>query len=197
MDHALLPWRPTLRIDEALLTAWKDRGPCVQTKRVITRCKQTSNLQESLQVCAVYYKFTINTQEADSVYKLCVLCLNVNKIGGSYDKIKATQAISLGVVCLHCTLTTTQMATNSWYFILSLISRLYYGDIYGYEYSLLSYVYFYDCRRIHTHTHCQLCNNTTTKVSLLIPPRSPQKSFIFKNWMFILDQVRTRYQVNT
>lgn len=91
--------------------------------------------------------------------------------------------ISLGVVCLHCTLTTTQMATNSWYFILSLISRLYYGDIYGYEYSLQSYVYFCDCRRIHTHTHCQLCNNTTTKVSLLIPPQSPLKSFIFKNWM--------------
>ena len=91
-------------------------------------------------------------QEADSVYKWCVLCLNVNKIGGSYDRIKATQAISLGIVCLHCTLTTTQMATNSWYFILSLISRLYYGDTYGYECLLLSYVYFCDCRRIHTHT---------------------------------------------
>ena len=49
-------------------------------------------VQESLQVCAVYTKLLQTRKKLTQYYKSCVLCLNVNKIGGSHDKIKATQA---------------------------------------------------------------------------------------------------------
>ena len=67
---------------------------------------------------------------------------------------------------LHCTLITTQMAANLWYFIASLTARLYHGDIptvRSTHYWVASSSVTTD---IHTYTHYQLCNNTTTMVSV-------------------------------